>query len=45
MDKCVFVHTNEKQWLGALVAEYSFRRNSRNPDAPARRDYPGVADG
>jgi hypothetical protein len=33
MDKCVFVHTNEKQWLGALVAEYSFRRNSRNPDA------------
>ncbi len=33
MDKCVFVHTNERQWLGALVAEYSFRRNSRNPDA------------
>ena len=32
MDKCVFVHTNERQWLGALVAEYSFRRNSANPD-------------
>ena len=32
MDKCVFIHTNERQWLGALVAEYSFRRNSRNPD-------------
>ena len=33
MKKCVFVHTNERQWLGALVAEHSFRRNSRNPDA------------
>lgn len=32
MDKCVFIHTNERQWLGALVAEYSLRRNSRNPD-------------
>ena len=32
MDKCVFIHTNERQWLGALVAEYSFRRNSRHPD-------------
>jgi len=32
MDSCVFVHTNERQWLGALVAEYSFRRNSANPD-------------
>jgi len=32
MDKCVFIHTNERQWLGALVAEYSFRRNSRNHD-------------
>ena len=48
MDKCVFVHTNEKQWLGALVAEYSFRRNSRNPDAFDVRfihtkDYPFLA--
>ncbi len=33
MEKCVFIHTNERQWLGALVAEYSFKRNSRNPDA------------
>jgi len=32
MDSCVFIHTNERQWLGALVAEYSFRRNSANPD-------------
>ena len=30
MDKCVFIHTNERQWLGALVAEYSLRRNSRH---------------
>jgi hypothetical protein len=48
MDKCVFVHTNEKQWLGALVAEYSFRRNSRNPDAfdvkfIHTRDHPFLA--
>jgi hypothetical protein len=48
MDKCVFVHTNEKQWLGALVAEYSFRRNSRNPTAfdvkfIHTRDYPFLA--
>ena len=28
MDKCVFIHTNERQWLGALVSQYSFRRNS-----------------
>ncbi len=32
MSRCVFVHTNERQWLGALVAEYSFKRNSANPD-------------
>lgn len=29
---CVFIHTNERQWLGALVAEYSFRRNSAHAD-------------
>ncbi len=32
MDKCVFIHTNERQWLGALVAEYSLRRNSANAE-------------
>ncbi len=32
MDKCVFIHTNERQWLGALVAEYSLRRNSVNAE-------------
>ncbi len=45
MDKCVFIHTNERQWLGALVAEYSFRRNSRFADSFEvkfihTRDYP-----
>ncbi len=30
MDKTVFIHTNERQWLGALVAAYSMRRNSRH---------------
>lgn len=29
----VFIHTNPKQMLGALVSEFSFRRNSRTPDA------------
>jgi len=42
---CVFIHTNERQWLGALVAEYSFRRNSAHPDKfdvkfIHTRDYP-----
>ncbi len=32
MTNCVFIHTNERQWLGALVAEYSLRRNSRTAD-------------
>tara|TARA_R110002049_G_scaffold31098_20_gene105887 strand:+ start:2746 stop:3660 length:915 start_codon:yes stop_codon:yes gene_type:complete len=44
-DNCVFIHTNERQWLGALVSEYSFRRNSANPDKFEvkfihTRDYP-----
>lgn len=48
MDKCVFVHTNERQWLGALVAEYSFRRNSSHADEfdvkfIHTRDYPYLA--
>jgi hypothetical protein len=42
---CVFIHTNERQWLGALVAEYSFRRNSAHADQfdvkfIHTRDYP-----
>ncbi len=27
---CVFIHTNHKQWLGALVSKYSFERNSKH---------------
>jgi hypothetical protein len=30
---CVFIHSNEKQMVGALVAEYAMRRNSKQPDA------------
>ena len=30
---CVFIHTNHKQHIGALVSAYSMRRNARNPDA------------
>ena len=32
MQHCVFIHTNHKQWVGALVAQYALRRNSRNND-------------
>jgi hypothetical protein len=28
----VFVHTNHKQWLGAVVSAYSMKRNSHNAD-------------
>ena len=28
VNRRVFIHTNEKQWLGALVSAYSLRRNS-----------------
>jgi hypothetical protein len=31
-DFCVFVHTNHKQWIGALVAQYSMKRNSAHAD-------------
>jgi hypothetical protein len=33
MDKpCVFVHTNHRQLVGALVSQYSMRRNARHPE-------------
>ena len=32
MDYCVYIHTNHKQWIGALVAEYALRRNSAHND-------------
>ncbi len=45
MENCVFIHTNERQWLGALVAEYSLYRNSHRADQFEvrfihTRDYP-----
>ncbi len=33
MKNTVFIHTNEKQMVGAFVSEHSFKRNSKNPDA------------
>ena len=33
MKKRVYIHTNEKQWVGALVASYALKRNSANADA------------
>ena len=33
MKKCVFVHTNHRQMVGALVSQYSLKRNSRDPEA------------
>jgi hypothetical protein len=45
MDYCVFIHTNHKQIVGALVAEHALRRNSRYNDRFVvriiqHRDYP-----
>ena len=32
MDHCVFIHSNPKQIVGAIVAQHALRRNSRNAD-------------
>ena len=32
MKPCVFIHTNHKQYLGALVSMHSMRRNSKHAD-------------
>ena len=45
MAHCVFIHTNHKQIVGALVAEHALRRNSRHNDKfdvriIEHRDYP-----
>ncbi|HEX5078467.1 MAG TPA: hypothetical protein VFV80_04900 [Geminicoccaceae bacterium] len=32
MNKRVFIHTNHRQWIGALVSAYSMRRNSAHAD-------------
>lgn len=44
----VFIQTNERQWLGALVSAYSLKRRSANPDAfdveiMHVRDFPWLA--
>lgn len=31
-DYCVFIHTNHKQWIGALVAQYSMKRQSAHAE-------------
>ena len=33
MKNCVFIHTNAKQMVGAIVAAHSMKRQSKNPDA------------
>jgi hypothetical protein len=33
MKNTVFIHTNDKQLVGAIVSEHSFRRNARKPNA------------
>jgi hypothetical protein len=33
MKPCVFIHTNRRQLVGALVSSWSLRRNSRHADA------------
>ena len=45
MDYCVFIHTNHKQIVGALVAGYALRRNSKHNDKfdvrmIQHKDYP-----
>lgn len=32
MKNTVFIHTNDKQMVGAIVSGHSFKRNSKNPD-------------
>ena len=44
----IFIQTNERQWLGALVAAYSLKRNSAHADAfdvetMHVRDFPFLA--
>ena len=48
MEHCVFIHTNHKQMVGALVAQYALRRNSAHADRFDVRiidtaDYPFLA--
>ena len=48
MKPTVFIHTNERQIVGALVAGYALKRNSRSPGAFETRiietkDFPFLA--
>ena len=48
MKPCVFIHTNQRQMLGAFVARYALKRNSRHADSFDVRiidseDYPFLA--
>ena len=45
MKPTVFIHTNHRQYLGALVSAHSLRRNSRHADQfdvriIQHKDYP-----
>jgi hypothetical protein len=45
MTSCVFIHTNDRQMIGALVSQHSIRRTSAHNDAFEVRlidtkDYP-----
>ncbi len=45
----IFIQTNDRQWLGALVSAYSLKRQSANPDAfdveiMHVRDFPFLAE-
>lgn len=37
MEHCVFIQSNRRQWLGAVVAAHALRRNSRHPERFAVR--------
>ena len=48
MQPCVFIHTNHRQYLGALVSAHSMRRTSPNADRfdvkiIEHKDYPFFA--
>ncbi len=49
MNYCVFIHTNPKQMVGALVARYALQRNSHHADKfdvriLSTQDYPFLAE-
>ena len=49
VEHCLFIHTNQKQYLGALIAQYAARRNSTHNDRfdvriIHHKDYPFLHD-